>query len=71
MTMPDKVYDVLKWIVILILPASATLYEVLAAQWGLPYAAQIPATILAIQAFLGAALGISTINYNKETKSEE
>ena len=61
----DEVYDFLKWFTVLLLPASATLYTALAAKWGLPYAEQIPATILAVQTFLGTILCISTVNYNK------
>lgn len=62
----NELYDFLKWFTVLLLPASATLYAVLATKWGLPYAEQIPATILAVQAFLGTVLCISTVNYNKD-----
>ena len=41
MKLPDRVYDVLKWVTILFLPAIAVLYKSLAAEWGLPYADQI------------------------------
>lgn len=66
----NDVYDFLKWFTVLLLPASATLYNVLAVKWGLPYADQIPDTILAVQAFLGTVLCISTVNYNKGGGSE-
>ena len=33
--------------------------------WGLPFGEQIPATITAVDTFLGALLGISTVRYNK------
>ena len=66
MKLPDKVYDVLKWVTILLLPATAVLYKSLAAEWGLPYAEQIPSTIIAVQVFLGAVLGVSCFNYNKD-----
>lgn len=66
MKLPNKVYDILKWIVILLLPASAILYRALANEWGFLYAEQIYNTVMYIQAFLGAILGISTINYNKD-----
>lgn len=64
--MSNKVYDILKWIAQILLPAVATLYFALASIWGLPYAEQIVGTITAIDAFLGALLGISTIQYNKK-----
>lgn len=63
--MSNKVYDVLKWIVALVLPATATLYSVLAGIWGLPYGDQIPNTITAVDAFLGAVLMISSVQYKK------
>ena len=64
--MSDKVYNILKWVAQVVLPAIATLYFALAQIWGLPYGEQIVGTITAIDAFLGAILGISTIQYNKK-----
>lgn len=66
MKLSNKQYDFLKWITILLLPASAVLYKTLAQEWGLPYEAQIPNTINAITVFLGAILGISCFNYGKD-----
>ena len=63
--MNDKVYDVLKWIAMYLLPALGTLYFALAGIWGLPYGEQIVGTITAIDTFLGVILGISTVQYNK------
>ena len=65
MILPDKVYDVLKWVAQILLPALGTLYFALASIWGFPYAEQIVGTITAIDAFLGVLLGISTMQYNK------
>ena len=65
MKLSNKVYDVLKWVVLIVLPALATLYSVLAGIWGFPFAEQIPATIMAIDTCLGALLGISTVSYKK------
>lgn len=61
----DKVYDCLKWIALVVLPAIATLYFALAGIWGFPYGEQIVGTITAIDAFLGALLGISNVMYLK------
>ena len=63
--MSNKVYDVLKWIAMYLLPAFGTLYFALASIWGLPYGEQIVGTITAIDTFLGVILGISTAQYNK------
>lgn len=62
---PSKVYDVLKWVCIIVLPAVATLWFTLGKIWGFPYLTEIEATIIAIDTFLGAILGVSTIQYNK------
>jgi hypothetical protein len=61
--MSNKVYDCLKWVAQIFLPAVGTLYFALASIWGLPYAEQIVGTITAIDAFLGALLGISSMKY--------
>ena len=61
--MSDKLYDVLKWIAQILLPAAATLYFALSQIWGLPYGEEIVGTITAFDAFLGALLGISSMVY--------
>ena len=69
--MSNKVYDILKWIAQIGIPAIATLYFALAQIWGFPYAEQIVGTLAAIDTFLGAILGISTAKYNASKKIEE
>lgn len=64
----NKAYDVLKWICIIVLPALATLYRGVGTIWSLPYVEEIPQTIIVIDAFLGALLGVSTIQYNKNNE---
>lgn len=66
MKLQNKTYDILKWIAQIVLPAIGTLYFALAAIWGFPYGEQIVGTITAVDAFLGALLGISSHNYNKQ-----
>lgn len=63
--MNNKVYDILKWIAMYLLPALGTLYFALASIWGLPYGEQVVGTITAIDTFLGVILGISSVKYNK------
>lgn len=70
MKMTDKMYDVLKWVAQILLPAIATLYFAIAQIWGLPYGEEIVGTITAIDAFLGALLGISTYQYNKDRNND-
>lgn len=66
--MSNKVYDVLKWIAQLVIPAIGTLYFALSSIWGFPYGEEVVGTLTAIDTFLGAVLGISTVQYNKENK---
>lgn len=64
--MKSQVYDILKYLAQIILPALGTLYFALANIWGFPYGEEIVGTITAIDTFLGVALGISSYNYYKE-----
>lgn len=66
--MSNKVYDILKWVALIAMPALAILYRDLAGIWGLPFGEQIPATITAIDLFLGVTLGISNATYKNEVK---
>lgn len=60
----DKLYDVLKWLAILFLPALAILIKTVFAIWGISYGDEIGDTIIALQVFLGAILGLSTLQYH-------
>ena len=69
--MKNSTYDFLKWIAQILLPALGTLIFALASIWGIPYAEQIVGTITAIDCFLGALLGISSVQYNKEKEADD
>lgn len=71
MKIPDKLYDILKWVVIIVLPAIATLYAALSAVWTWPYSEEIVTTITAVDTFLGAVLCISTATYKKGGSGNE
>lgn len=66
MKLTNKTYDILKWIVVIVLPAAATLYAALGGIWGLPLVTEITGTITAVDTFLGAVLMISSANYKGE-----
>lgn len=70
MKMTNKIYDVLKYIALIVLPAIGTLYFAVAGIWGLPYGEQIVGTITAIDTCLGALLGLSAYKYNKNESEE-
>ena len=62
----NRVYDILKWVTMIVLPALATAYVGLASIWGWPYADEVAKTTAVICTLLGALLGISTAQYNKQ-----
>ena len=68
MKLSDKVYDLLKYLGMIGLPAVAVAYQSLAQVWSLPYSEQIPSTILIIVTLLNTCLQISSTNYYKEQK---
>jgi hypothetical protein len=68
----NKVYDYLKWLCIIVLPALSILVKTLCAIWGIPFGDEIATTITALATCLGAILMISNVNYykNEETVDE-
>ena len=66
MKISNRTYDVLKYLACFFLPALAVLVKTVFAIWNLPYGDEISATIVALNAFLGACLGISSISYQKD-----
>ena len=70
MKMSNKVYDALKWVALIVLPAAATLYSGLAGIWGLPFGEQIPETITTINVFLGSIMMISSHQYKKANAAD-
>lgn len=68
MKLSNKAYDILKYIAQIVLPALATLYFALSQIWGLPYGEEIVGTLTAIDAFLGALLGLSSREYYNAEK---
>lgn len=67
MVLNNKVYDILKWVCLVVSPAVCTLLVTLNSlwNWGLPVEA-IVGTITAITTFAGVVLGISNASYNKK-----
>lgn len=64
-SLSNKTYDILKWLVVIVIPALTTAYVGLAAIWGFPYAEEVAKTSAVICTLLGAILGISTAQYNQ------
>ena len=63
MKLSNKTYDTLKWIALVVIPASATLVLTVGKIWGLPYYDNIGATISAIGLFIAAIIGVSSKDF--------
>jgi hypothetical protein len=61
----DRVYNILKFFAMILLPAVASLYYALAAIWHLPKAEEIVGSITVVDTLLGTLLGITTGQYNR------
>lgn len=66
MRLPDKVYDVLKWLVVIVIPACTTAYVGLSAVWGWPYPEEVAKTSAIVCTLIGAIVGISSSEYYKD-----
>lgn len=61
----NKVYDFLKFLALILLPALGTLYFALAAIWNLPEAEEVVGTVTAVDAFLGVLVRFAASSYDK------
>ena len=57
--LPGTVLQVAKWVALVFLPALTTLWLALGPIWGWPYIQEVGATLTALDAFLGAVLGVT------------
>ena len=71
MKLPDKTYDVLKWVALVALDAVGVFYQALSMIWGLPYGDEILSTCASVSLLIGTLIGISTRKYNKDNEGEE
>lgn len=61
----NKLYDKLKFLALVLLPALGTLWFSIAGLWGIPHTTEVVGTLVAIDTFLGVVLHISTSQYYK------
>lgn len=66
MMIPDKVYDVLKWVGLIFFPAMATLVGTVGPAWNVPHVDEIVLTLNAIGTCIGALIGATTLAYNEK-----
>lgn len=68
--MSKKVYDILKWVSITVLPALITLYGVIGNTCDIPYTEQVLTIAVAVNTALGTILGINSYNYHKKLEEK-
>lgn len=64
--MSNKLYDILKWISLVALDAIGVAYNQLAEVWNFPYGNKIQTTCTILSVFIGALIGVSSIQYAKK-----
>jgi uncharacterized membrane protein YfcA len=63
MRLPDKVYDILKWVCLILTPALITFITTIFTLYNIPNVEIVTGTIAAIATLIGALIGISTVSY--------
>lgn len=69
--LPDSVYDLLKWLVCIAIPACTTAYVGLDKLFGWGYAAEVAQVSAILCTLIGALIGISTAQYNAQVGKHE
>ena len=70
MKLSNKVYDILKWVALVVMDAVGLFYQTMANIWGFGYGDEVLSTCAAISLLLGALLGVSSSRYKEENKEE-
>ncbi len=70
MKLPDSVYDVLKWLVLCVIPALTTFYCVVDKVFNWGYSEIVATISAALCTCIGTILGISTAEYRRDNEEE-
>lgn len=70
MKLPDKIYDILKWICLIASPAIIAFLTTIFTLYKIPNVEVVTGTIAAAATLIGALIGISSVNYNKKDKGD-
>lgn len=68
--MSNKIYDILKWVALVMLDAVGLFYQTIAGIWSLPYGDNVLKTCVALSVLIGTLIGVSGTQYNR-TDNEE
>lgn len=67
----EKVYDIIKWVCLTVVPALNILISTLCALYGWTWGNVVIGTIDAIAVFVGTILGIGSVKYKKLNAKEK
>lgn len=68
---PDKVYDIMKWVCLIALPALAWAYSYFGGIWAWPMQDQIVATITGVASLIGILFGFDEIRARTNSAKED
>lgn len=71
MRISDKTYDLMKWLVMIVIPAAITFFGVIAQVVDIPHSEAVITIATAGDTFLGTILGISSATYKAEQTGEK
>lgn len=69
--MKNRLYDILKYTSVIVIPAIVLFINTLGEIWGLQHTAEISATVSAVGVFLGALIQISSARYTKKQENTD
>lgn len=69
--MSNKIYDILKWVALVMLDAVGLFYQTLAEIWSLPYGDNVLKTCVALSVLIGTLIGVSGTQYSKSVEANE
>lgn len=71
MQISNRLYDILKWVALVALPAIQAFWLTIGKVWGFPYLTEIGTTIAAIGLLIAALIGVSSNNYYNDVDEED
>lgn len=71
MVLPDKIYNIIKWILLTVIPALNILLATLGSLYGWSWVTIAIGTIDAVAAFVGAIIGVGSIKYQKALEEKK
>ena len=71
LVLPEKVYEAMRWLVCIVIPAALAFYGILGGELGIPYTEKVLKIGAAFNTMLGTIFMISKLSYDIQSKKEE